>query len=160
MTIGGDGPTIGLRARTPGDEAFLVELERARLPAELAAIGLAPPELWRMAEVQWRARTMAYQARFGTTHRVVVAGSRSVGAYLGVAAAEHRIVDIAIVPSHRRCGIGTALVSHAIEEARRAGVALQLTADAGDGRLLGWYERFGFRPVGGDELQVYLELLP
>lgn len=160
MAIGGDGPTIGLRASTPDDEALFVELERARLPAELAEVGLGPTELSRLAESQWRARSVAYHVRFGTNHRVVVSGSQPVGAYLGVAASEHRIVDIAILPSHRRCGIGTALVARAIEEARRAGAPLRLTADAGDVRLLGWYERFGFRPVGGDELQVYLELLP
>jgi GNAT superfamily N-acetyltransferase len=57
------------------------------------------------------------------------------------------VEDLFVEPSHRRRGIGTALISHAVEDVRRRGAGeVLIAADPNDwpGRV---YARMGFRPV-------------
>ncbi len=52
---------------------------------------------------------------------------------------------LAVLPSHRRSGYGTALVHHVLEEARRVGAGrLEFAIIARQSGLRDWYERLGF----------------
>ncbi|HWQ24119.1 MAG TPA: GNAT family N-acetyltransferase [Gaiellaceae bacterium] len=58
---------------------------------------------------------------------------------------------IAVVPSRRGRGIGDALLEALFERARAEGHhALSLSVEAGNEALLAFYEKHGFRRVGGD----------
>jgi len=58
---------------------------------------------------------------------------------------------IAVVPSRRGRGIGDALLEALFERARAEGYhALSLSVEAGNVALLAFYEKHGFRRVGGE----------
>jgi glucosamine-phosphate N-acetyltransferase len=54
------------------------------------------------------------------------------------------IEDVAVSPAMQNCGIGTCLVRHAVEEARRLG-CYKVILECFD-PLVSFYERMGFRP--------------
>ena len=66
---------------------------------------------------------------------------------------EIRIIDIALLPEHRGCGVGTALLRELLDEAAEAGKRLSIHVELNNPaqRL---YERLGFAPV--EERGVYL----
>lgn len=60
-----------------------------------------------------------------------------------------RIYSVAVLPAFRRAGVGRQLVDGVIADARAAGKSyVGLEADRRDGRLVRWYESFGFKVSG------------
>ncbi|UCD48559.1 MAG: GNAT family N-acetyltransferase [Phycisphaerales bacterium] len=56
---------------------------------------------------------------------------------------------LAVLPEHRSRGFGTALVRHALEQARAIGVTrVEIGIISEDTRLKDWYGRFGFVQTG------------
>lgn len=66
-------------------------------------------------------------------------------------------LTIALLPEARGQGIGTALIEHLIEDARKVhpGVSLSVSRQNPARRL---YERFGFKPISEDENSVLMVL--
>ncbi len=59
------------------------------------------------------------------------------------------ILNVAVDPGRRRCGIGRTLLEAALAEARRCGFTeVTLEVRRGNEPALGMYRRFGFREVG------------
>ena len=81
-------------------------------------------------------------------------GDRIVGQYVLIHTRPFtaEIVNIAVAPDRQRQGIATALLAHAVETARRAGLRL-LEICAGDAgfRDIALYDRCGFVRCGIDE---------
>ncbi|WP_344863237.1 ribosomal protein S18-alanine N-acetyltransferase [Planomonospora alba] len=121
---------------TEGDLPEVMELERATFPADAWSEGMLRGEL-------------ADQPR--TRHYVVaVADGRIVG-YAGLAAAGDQadVQTIAVAAGRRRAGIGGAMLSELLAEARRRGarsVFLEVRADNPDAQAV--YDRFGFERIG------------
>jgi GNAT superfamily N-acetyltransferase len=90
----------------------------------------------------------------GFLSRALISG-RIVGvAYVAtILSAEHCgsvawLEELYVIPDHRSRGIGTALVSAVIEQARETGsVAVDLEIDADHSRVASLYQRLGFRPL-------------
>jgi GNAT superfamily N-acetyltransferase/VanZ family protein len=106
-------------------------LEATRTPAELAS-GLAGGGLWVAADAQ----------------------DRAVGFALAIEHAHGvHLEEVDVDPEHGRRGIGTALVEHVCETARRRGHQhVTLIAFADVPWNAPFYERLGFRVLGGSEL--------
>jgi ribosomal-protein-alanine N-acetyltransferase len=84
------------------------------------------------------------------TYLVAVEGEEIVG-YAGLAAMpdEAYVQNIAVVPDHRRRGLGARLLTALLDDARRRGftkVGLEVRVD--NDAAIALYERFGFRRVG------------
>ncbi len=59
-----------------------------------------------------------------------------------------RIYGVAVDPACQGQGLGEVLMQHAEQEAMQAGARhVTLEADEGRARLVGWYERLGYRRV-------------
>jgi GNAT superfamily N-acetyltransferase len=68
-----------------------------------------------------------------------------------------RLARVAVAKEHRRAGIATALLSHAIEFARHAGIAELIVHTQPEWRdATAFYRRHGFAPFGRDEVDVHL----
>lgn len=125
----------------------------------LAAQGVPeglPPELVR-AQVDARAREHA--ARFPRAQdEVVLLDGEPVGRLLvdrtGTA---WRVVDIALLPSARGGGLGTALLTRVLAEADAENAAVRLFVHRDNPRARALYERLGFVAVATDEVYVELE---
>src|SRR5580704_8501888 len=67
------------------------------------------------------------------------------------------IVDIALISSWRRRGIGASLVNGVLDEAREAGLAVRLSVFANNAAALRFYLRLGFRPIASSAIDTRLE---
>ena len=62
---------------------------------------------------------------------------------------EGSLDNIASAPSHRRDGVGAALMEEIIRRGREKGLAfITLEVRAGNGPAIGLYKKYGFAPVG------------
>jgi ribosomal-protein-alanine N-acetyltransferase len=107
---------------------------------------LFPEDAW--SEAMFRAELAA---KPGSRHFVVADDAGAVAGYAGLitAGGEGDVVTIAVHPQRWGLGIGSALLTELIEEARRRGcrrLFLEVRADNPRARKL--YERFGFVEVG------------
>jgi N-acetylglutamate synthase-like GNAT family acetyltransferase len=67
------------------------------------------------------------------------------------------IVDIALIASSRRRGIGASLVNGVLKEARAADLPVRLSVVANNAAALRFYLRLGFRPIASSAIDTRLE---
>ena len=67
------------------------------------------------------------------------------------------IVDIALIASWRRRGIGASLVNGVLDEARAAGLPVRLSVFASNAPALRFYLRLGFKPIENSAIGMRLE---
>jgi glucosamine-phosphate N-acetyltransferase len=128
-----------LRELTPADlhNGFLEAL------ASLAAVDLLP---WQAEEV-FRQRLGQGVRTYVAVHRQQVVGTASLlveRKYIHRGGLVGHIEDVAVHRGHQLRGVGTALVGHATEEARRLG-CYKVILDCSE-HLIPFYERLGYRP--------------
>jgi len=121
---------------TEADLPRVMEIERATFPLDARSEGMMRGEL-------------ADQPR--TRHYVVAVVEDRIVGYAGVAVAADQadVQTIAVLESHRGAGIGAAMLTELLEEARRRGardIFLEVREDNPVARRL--YERFGFESIG------------
>lgn len=150
-----------LQREQPGDQPFLAKLYATTRQAELDAAGLLGPIRDIFVEHQFQAQTRSYAASFPSADRwLILSNSQPVGRLMVAATqAELRLVDIALLPSHQRQGIGTRLIQDLQGQAAKQGVPIRMHA-VPDGPAEALYRRLGFRRIHGDALHVALEWTP
>jgi GNAT superfamily N-acetyltransferase len=140
------------RAAAAADEAFLRDLFASAHP-ELAVLGDA------IVELQVRAQRREWEDAYpDSADEVILLDGRPVGR-LWVAWTDDAcvLVDMALLPEHRRSGVGTQIVGEVLDEADGRGVPARLTVERGNGPSLAFCAKHGFAEVGGDEIYVRLE---
>jgi len=133
-----------LRVAHAGDESFLQAVYASTRP-EMALLPWSPEEGRTFLDFQSSAQEQHYRNSHSTLQRQVIEqNGRLVGRlYRAETAAEHRVLDIAVLPDFRGQGWGTYLLQVEIERARVAGVPLRLHVEQSNpARRL--YERLGF----------------
>ena len=140
-----------IREAEPKDAAALVSLARA--------VG-REPERWLLSSTDWRAPAAErryLRAVHRSAHGAVFVAEAPEGlvARLSVARdphpASHHVADLGLMvaQSHRRRGIGTALLDAAVDWGRHAGVRkLELHVFPWNDAALALYEAFGFQREG------------
>ena len=155
---------VSLRPIRDEDREFLFRVYAGTRAEELAQVAdWTPEQKEAFLRMQFDAQHAYYQEHYRTADfQVVLAEGEPVGRlYLDRWEAEHRIVDIAILPEHRNRGFGTVLLREILEEADLAGKPVSIHVEIHNpARKL--YDRLGFvrvedrgvyvlmrRPVGG-----------
>jgi GNAT superfamily N-acetyltransferase len=142
----------------PADYQLLASVYRSTRQPELELLGLAELELAAFVNFQFEAQSRHYAAYYPRAgHWVVLVDGHAAGRLV----VEHSepavlIVDIALLPSFRRAGVGKAVVGRLIEEANRRRVPVTCHVEARNPALLFW-RRLGFAPTGGDGVYLALE---
>lgn len=72
--------------------------------------------------------------------------------------AEHRIVDIAILPAYRDRGLGTLVLRSLIDEAQGSAKPLRLTVAADNTAALRLYRKLGFAATDENPVNVAMEI--
>jgi ribosomal protein S18 acetylase RimI-like enzyme len=129
-----DQAQLSLRAATPADVPFLIELRRLTMTAHQMASGVLPSD---------EERRMRVLARFDCA-KVVCQNDQPIGLLKVVREGKHwEVVQFQLRPEWQRQGLGTKLLTVLVAEARSAGASLRLSVlKANPAR--GLYERFGF----------------
>lgn len=129
------------------DDLDLVRRLHAAVCAEtFGALGLPEAALSVLIRTQFDAQRAGYRARFPTsTDLIVWAGDQPVGrCWVDDDATRIRILDLAIVPDHRRRGFARLALESVIQTAQRRGLPVALNVRAENAAALALYRSLGF----------------
>jgi GNAT superfamily N-acetyltransferase len=141
-------PGISLRPIRADDMAFMRALYASTREDELAPVPWPPEAKQQFLDQQFDFQHRHYHAEFPQAEFLLIldAGEAIGRIYLERTASPWNLIDIALVASRRRHGIGSALISELLAEAREQASAVELHVESFNAaRRL--YERFGFRMV-------------
>ncbi len=148
----GSAAGVALRPMKAADLTFTEQLYASTRVEELAVTGWPLAERLAFLAQQHRAQHAHYQQHYpGMESLILEQRGNAVGRlYLLNATSEIRIVDIALLPSSRGQGIGEAILSDILADARRQGKFVSIHVEwENPARAL--YARLGFAPVAGNE---------
>jgi ribosomal protein S18 acetylase RimI-like enzyme len=140
---------VALRPVRASDEPFLLRVYAGTRAEELAPVPWTPEQKAAFVAQQFAAQTAHYAQHYaGMSADVILVDDEPAGRLL-VARwdDEIRIVDISILPEVRGRGVGTLLLRQLLAEAASVGKRLSVHVER-ENRVVGLYERLGFRPVG------------
>ena len=143
---------------TEADREFLLGLYATTREAELAQVAWDDSVKRAFVEHQFSAQDELYRAHYPGARLDVIEcdGERAGRLYVYRGEKDIRIMDIAVSPSFRGRGIGTALIEDLIEEARSSGRSVSIHVELQNpARSL--YERLGFVPAGEHGVYVLME---
>jgi ribosomal protein S18 acetylase RimI-like enzyme len=127
------------------DEVFLRELYASTRVDEFAVLNWHAEQKLALLEMQFEAQRRSYQNQFPTAgHQIIFLNGIRVGRLVVDRSGEPiLLIDIALLPEHRRSGIGTSLIRDLQAEAKGANRIVQLHVEASN-QALRLYERLGF----------------
>ena len=144
---------VTTRAASPEDDSFLYELFKSVRAPEFASAQLGPAQLEMLLGIQYAGQKMTYGAQYPDSDRIIQLEGSPIGRiWLHRGPAEHRLVDIALMPEFRNRGIGAGLITQAISEAQSAGVQLCCSIALTNQGSLRFHQRLGFQIVGQDDM--------
>jgi GNAT superfamily N-acetyltransferase len=146
-----------LRTITPEDEQFLRAVYASTRAEELARVPWTDEQKRAFTDMQFAAQDADYRRNYPDAQYSIVEvhGVPAGRLYVDRCSKEIRIIDIALLPEHRRAGIGTSLLRALQDEARAAGKTLTIHVEKfNPARSL--YHRLGFEQI--EDKGVYLLL--
>lgn len=152
---------IALRPVGPADREFLFRVYTSTRAQELALVGWTDEQKQSFLLQQFAAQS----ADWGQNHaeadlRVIeVDGAPAGRFYVDRGGEEICLVDIALLPEYRGCGIGTGLVRSLLAEGKARGLPVTLHVEVfNPARRL--YERLGFEAVADRGVYVFMRWQP
>lgn len=147
---------VTLRAVTPDDESFLFEVFASTRLDEFRF--LEEQQKQALIRMQYNAQRSQYDEGYPEAESsIILLDDRPVGRMLvDESERDFILVDIALLPEHRKAGLGTHLLRELLNRAivARKPVRLHVLKSNPALRL---YERLGFSRVGNDSM--YLEMI-
>jgi ribosomal protein S18 acetylase RimI-like enzyme len=147
-----------LRPIGPDDREFLFQLYASTRQEEFAGVGLDRAQLEALLRMQWSAQQRWYETAYAPAENfIVMDGEVPVGRIIvqhGATAAI--LVDISLMPEHRRRGIGSLLIRDLIEQCSRKKVSLRLQV-LRTNPAVQLYLRLGFTRTGEDGMYLQME---
>jgi ribosomal protein S18 acetylase RimI-like enzyme len=118
-----DRAGLAFRRSTEADLPFLSRLYASTRMEELAVTDWSEAQKAAFLDMQFQAQHAHYRKHYPEADWLVVerAGQDIGRLYVERWPSQHRIIDIAFLPNHRRKGYGTALLRDLIDEASLAG---------------------------------------
>lgn len=146
-----------MREASSADEDFLFDLYCSTRD-DITDAGLEPAQESALLRMQYSARDRAYRVEYPAGEQLVILyDARPVGAYI-VEQKENEIraIDLAILPEYRNRGIGGAVLTQSMEQAR-AGVRSFVFHVLRSNRALRLYERLGCMRVSESDTHYRYE---
>ena|SRR5450432_3036920 len=146
---------VTLRPIGAADSEFLFRVYASTRTEELAPVPWSPEQKEAFLRQQFHAQTVDWNKNYpAADFSIVEVDDAPAGRlYVDRGKDEIRLVDIALLPEHRRSGVGTGLIGRLLAEARTLGVPVTIHVEIfNPARVL--YERLGF--VAREERGVYL----
>ena len=151
---------ISFRAIRPQDKSFLYRVFVGTRP-DITNSNLAQQEKDQMMRMQFDAQHYHYQTHFGDADFLIVLAAKvPVGRlYIHRRQDEIRIIDISLLPEHRRSGIGTQLMSGILKEAQRADKPIRLNVEHFH-KARRFYDGLGFVKISETDTHALMEWAP
>ncbi len=149
------GPAVELRPAGEGDTELLFEVYASTREEELAPVPWDATTKEAFLRQQFAAQDTYYRATFSdASYDLILDGEQAVGRlYVNRGEEAWLVIDIALLPAHRRRGIGTQLMVQLIAEAEAANKPIQIHVEHLNPARR-FYERLGFREI--EEQGIYL----
>jgi GNAT superfamily N-acetyltransferase len=161
---GNDAPSVsaGRVRRRPEREAdaeFRFGLFCGSRPPGEDLAALDAPLRERLMRQQFRGQNASYGANYpGARFEIVEHDGAPIGRIVTARTPDALlIVDIALIASWRRRGIGATLVNGVLDEARAAGLPVRLSVFADNAVALRFYLRLGFKQIESSAIGIRLE---
>jgi ribosomal protein S18 acetylase RimI-like enzyme len=147
--------SIVLRPITPEDDLFLARLYASTRTEELAQTNWSDEQKAMFCRMQFNAQTADYQKNYpAASFQIIERNGVAAGRLLVLRSDEAvHVIDISLLPEHRRAGIGAKLLKELQDEARAAGKKLSIHVEQFNPALR-LYQRLGFQQI--EEKGVYL----
>jgi ribosomal protein S18 acetylase RimI-like enzyme len=152
---------ITFRPETPEDEAFLAKLYATTRDIEMALTGWDAAQQEAFLRMQFQFQTTHYRKHYGDAlFQIILRDNAPIGRiYLHYGPSQIRLMDIALMPEHRRSGIGGSILENLLREAAQLGKPVTLHVERFNPALR-LYERLGFQVVEDLGINLYMEWLP
>ncbi len=152
---------ITFRPITPADEPFLYRLYASTREDELSVLPWSAAEKEVFLTMQFNAQHKFYQEQFKRADfDLVLCNGEPIGRlYLDCRKDEFRIIDIALLPEHRRRGIGSRLLKKILADAKTAVLPVRIHVEHNN-PALNLYHRLGFRQIGDEGVYLLMECPP
>jgi ribosomal protein S18 acetylase RimI-like enzyme len=150
-----------LRPALPEDRELLFSVYASTRGDELAVVSWTSTEKSAFLRQQFEAQDVHYRQHYaGATFLVIEAAGVPAGRlYVARWPREIRIMDIALLPAHRRRGLGTAILADLLAEATAAGKLVSIHVERNNPALC-LYERLGFHTAADRGVYLFLERSP
>lgn len=147
-----------LRPEQASDESFLFLVFASTRADEVALTGWPQAQQEQFLRMQFAAQRQAYGTQFPDAQRSVILnnGVDAGRVFVDRTPAEVHVVDIALLPEHRKQGLGSAIMNQLLAEAAIAGKQVRLYVERFNPALR-WYESMGFKV--SQESDIYLEMI-
>ncbi len=147
-----------LRPIRPDDQDFLYQLYASTREQELAVTDWNEPQKETFLTMQFQAQHQFYQEHFSqAVFDVVELAGKPIGRlYVDRRTDEIRIIDIALLPTHRNQGLGQHLLQQLLDEAKQAKRPLRIHVEHFNPALK-FYERLGFVNTGDNGVYYLME---
>lgn len=142
---------LTLRPECENDLDFLYEVYASTRADELALTDWTDAEKQAFLRMQFDAQRTHYLAHYRTARfDVIERGRVAIGRLYVVRWPDDiRVIDIALLPEHRRRGLGGGLVRALLDEAAASGRSVSIHVEAFNPAMT-LYQRLGFEPKGED----------
>lgn len=153
--------SITLRPMLPDDLEFLYEVYASTRAEELAVTGWDDAQKEQFLRMQFNAQHKYYQEQFpDAAFQVIEWQDRRVGRlYVHRRDKEIGVVDIALLPAHRKQGIGGLLLREILAEAAAVKKPVRIYVERFNPAMR-LYERLGFRQIGDTGVYFHMEWTP
>jgi ribosomal protein S18 acetylase RimI-like enzyme len=154
----GTSDSLRLRASTPEDEPFLRAVYASTRAEELARVPWSVEQKREFTDMQLTAQDTHYRRHYPAARYSIIEVQRVPAGrlYVDRCKTEIRIIDIALLPEHRRTGIGTKLLGELQDEARTSGKTITVHVEKFN-PALNLYHRLGFQQIEDKGVYLFLE---
>jgi len=150
-----------LRPMDEADLEFLRALYASTRQEELSVVAWTDEQKSEFLRMQFEAQHVHYQQSFPDAEFLVIEleGERVGRLYVDRRDDEIRIVDIALVPAHRKRGIGSAYLRRVLSEAESTDKVVRIHVERYN-PAFGLYQRLGFREIDTNGVYYLMEWAP
>jgi ribosomal protein S18 acetylase RimI-like enzyme len=151
------GEEITLRPVTEADDEFLLSVYASTRAAEMAQVSWTPEQKEAFVRMQFAAQKQHYAAEYPqASHEIICAGAVPIGRlYLSRGEEAFHILDITVLPQHRKRGAGSTLLGRIMDEAARAGKPVTIYVESFN-PALELFRHLDFHPVAEHGFQLLL----
>jgi GNAT superfamily N-acetyltransferase len=152
---------VTLRAITPEDMPFLLEVYSSSRADELAQVDWSDEQKAAFLKMQFEAQHAYYQENYrGADFQVILVDGEPAGRmYAKDLGDEIRLIDIALVRDRRSHGTGTALIKGLFDKASASGKAVRIHVEKFNPAVR-LYERLGFKAIADRGVYWFMEWRP